>query len=116
MNEPARASEPLGVHWGNFAESRVLKQTWLRDGPDGPDGRDRKPPLVSLWGKGVRVNGTHYECHNLACTVRIESKAGPATCTRSIRVRCQLCFVIMTKIIILCSPGEVCRKFFVEIH
>ena len=32
MNEPARASEPLGVHWGNFAESRVLKQTWLRDG------------------------------------------------------------------------------------
>ena len=42
VNEPARASEPLGVHWGNFAESRVLKQTWLRDGrtdgrTDGPD-------------------------------------------------------------------------------
>ena len=110
MNEPARASEPLGGHWGNFAESRVLKQTWLRDG------RDRKRPLVSLWGKGVRVNGTHYECHNLLCTAANESKAGPATCTRSIRVRCQLCFVIMTKIIILCSPGEVCRKFFVEIH
>ena len=35
VNEPARASEPLGVHWGNFAESRVLKQTWLRDGTDG---------------------------------------------------------------------------------
>ena len=35
MNEPARASEPLGVHLGNFAESRVLKQTWLRDETDG---------------------------------------------------------------------------------
>ena len=32
MNEPARASEPLGGHWGNFTESHVLKQTWLRDG------------------------------------------------------------------------------------
>ena len=40
MNEPARASEPLGVHWGNFAESRVLKQTWLRDGRDGRDGTE----------------------------------------------------------------------------
>ena len=41
VNEPARASEPLGVHWGNFAESRVLKQTWLRDGrTDGRTGQD----------------------------------------------------------------------------
>ena len=42
VNEPARASEPLGVHWGNFAESRVLKQTWLRDGrtDDGRTGQD----------------------------------------------------------------------------
>ena len=86
MNEPARASEPLGVHWGNFAESRVLKQTWLRDGPDGPDGRDRISTFLSLWGKGVGDNWTHYECHIFACTAAIESKAGPATCTRSIRV------------------------------
>ena len=83
MNEPARASEPLGVHWGNFAESRVLKQTWLRDGRTG---RDRIWTFLSLWGKGVGDNWTHYECHNLACTVRIESKAGPDTRTRSIRV------------------------------
>ena len=34
-NESAMASEPLGVHWGNVAESRVLKQTWLRDGRTG---------------------------------------------------------------------------------
>ena len=40
MNEPARASEPLGVHWGNFAESRVLKQTWLRDGRTDGTGQD----------------------------------------------------------------------------
>ena len=33
-----------------------------------------------------------------------------------IRVRCQLRFVIMMKIIILCSPGESRRKFFVESH
>ena len=83
MNEPARASEPLGVHWGNFAESRVLKQTWLRDGPDG---RDRISTFLSLWGKGVGDNWTHYECHIFACTAAIESKAGPATYTRSIRV------------------------------
>ena len=85
MNEPARASEPLGVHWGNFAESRVLKQTWLRDGT-GRDGRDRISTFLSLWGKGLGVNRTDCECHIFEFTVVIEPKAGPGTCTRSIRV------------------------------
>ena len=85
MNEPVRASEPLEVHWGNFAESRVLKQTWLRDGT-GRDGRDRISTFLSLWGKGLGINRTDCECYKFAFTVVIESNVGPDKCTKSIRV------------------------------
>ena len=53
VNEPARASEPLGVHWGNFAESRVLKQTWLRDGRT--DGRTDLTEFGLLYLYGGKV-------------------------------------------------------------
>ena len=46
--------EPLGAHWGNFAESRVLKQTWLRDGPDGRDGTENR--RRDLYGGKVYVS------------------------------------------------------------